>query len=116
MQQLINTQTQLIAHAQSEYLNAINGKNTEFVDFWIGQLHCLCEQLKWMKEQTGVAVSQPAISNELSPFTMNQSEQVFDVTRHTSVEIITTPVEPTSYAWNDGFHGVTLGVPQEWED
>lgn len=115
MQQLIKTQTQLIAHAQSEYLNAINSKNTEFVDFWVGQLHCLCEQLKWMKEES-IVVPQPTTSSALSPFMMNQSEQVFDVTRHTSVEIITTPAEPTSYAWNDGFHGVTLGVPQEWED
>lgn len=112
MDSLINTQIAFIKAAQAEYKEAVEKQSAQAVDFWLIQLHHLCQQLYWLQSPaTNIVQVRDTTSTSRS-----QSLAVHDVSAKTSVEVPMPLAVPTSYAWNDGFQGVTLDPAMDDEE
>lgn len=104
MEGIIQGHARLLAIAQKEYIESVSKQSANGVTFWLGQMQTLCEQLKLLSEAAGSTsiVTRNSIST-------NELQSLKEVVAATPARII-APVkrEPTSYAWDDGFEGVTL--------
>jgi hypothetical protein len=113
MQPIIKTQINFIAYAQKQYAEAINAESSSAAEFWLGQMHHLCQQLHWLEGAAGppMLVSRNSSPEQLQPI----QGELFSPSRIEVVKSEPAPKpKPTTYAWGDGFEGVTLD--NAWDD
>lgn len=116
MQPIIQTQIKFITQAQSEYAEAIAQQSPKAVEFWLSQLHRLCQQLYWLQQSAGPPFM---VSKMPSGVTREQLDKL--ISEHQSMPVVVElkhkePPLPTSYNWNDGFQGVTLSDSWDKEE
>lgn len=106
---LIETHIGFLEFAQKEYQNALAEQSGNGVEFWLQQMHCLCQQLYWLQNSCGSPV---AIGVPPKGYSLNSLQKLGEPFSMSNVVLPTTPLSrkptPTEYAWNDGFEGVTL--------
>lgn len=101
---ILDTHTSFIKYAQEQYQEAVNAQSSQNAQFWLGQLHLLCEQMYWLSQAAGppVVIGKMPTGLEYKSFVQNYSRE--------PGRVIQEPVKrtPTEYEWSDGFEGVKL--------
>ena len=101
---ILDTHTSFIKYAQEQYQEAVNAQSSQNTQFWLQQMHLLCEQMYWLSQAAGppVVIGNMPTGLEYKSFVQNYSPL--------PGKIVAEPVKRslTEYQWNDGFEGVTL--------
>lgn len=103
---LIETHIGFLEFAQKEYQDALSQQSGQSAEFWLHQMHCLCEQLYWLQQSVGNPVATASLPQGYDIEHIKTLLQ--EPGRVVSVSPPNRKPVPTEYAWNDGFEGVTL--------
>ena len=101
---ILDTHTLFIKYAQEQYQEAVNAQSSQNAQFWLGQLHLLCEQMYWLSQAAGPPVAVATMPQGL------EYQSIIQNYGRSPGRVVAEPVKrtPTEYQWNDGFEGVTL--------